>query len=67
MRIISKSAQTAQSAGIAQKTRVTKTRLVLVFNLARVFSPIIEQKKVKAMLSLITFDTLLKIFSFYAR
>ena len=51
MRINIKSAQTAQSAGIARKTRVTKTRLVLVFNLT---------------LSLITFDTLLKIFSIYA-
>lgn len=33
MRVKSKSAQTAQSARIARKTRVTKSRLVLVFNL----------------------------------
>ena len=67
MRINSKSAQTAQSAGIARKTRLTKSRLVLVERMALVFLPITEHKKVKAMLSLITFDTLLKIFSFYAR
>ena len=67
MRINSKSAQTAQSAEIARKTRLTKSRLVLVERMALVFLPITEHKKVKAMLSLITFDTLLKIFSFYAR